>query len=117
MRTFILHMYVERLKYYSLNVEGKETYKRLYAAVHLDLISPVLFNSSLERVILVKLIKPLSLYSDSVWQPVKYYPIRKQSFQTIKVKITNENLKPIFFVDDTSRICLVLHIRPIKHDF
>lgn len=115
MRTFIIHLYIERLRYFNTHVEGLDTYRRIFAVLHCDLITPSFFNSSFERVILTKLIRPLSTYNDNVMPPIKYYPISKLSFQTIKIKITNENLKLLHFVDDTSRICLVLHIKPIVH--
>lgn len=116
-RTFIIRLYNERVKFYSINQEGSHTFQRIFLVVETDLIHPVFFNNQLRQVVLTKLCKPLNHYDDSVVQPIKYYNIKKKIISSIKFSITNENFKKIQFVDDTTRICFVLHFKPIKNDF
>lgn len=80
-----------------------------YLYVYCDIVSPTRFGNQIVN-ILDAIPLPNDVTSKGV-NPVMYKPLARTSIESVGIKITNQNGKPIYFEDNHSVTC-VLHIRP-----
>ena len=80
-----------------------------YLYVYSDIISPTRFGNQITNIL-----DALALPHDTLGKginPIMYKPLTASHIQSVAIKITNQNGKPIYFEDGHSVTC-VLHIRP-----
>ena len=80
-----------------------------YLYVYSDIISPTRFGNQI-----LNILDAIPLNHDGTSKgvnPIMYKPVAFSHIQSIAIKITNQNGKPIYFEDGHSVTC-VLHIRP-----
>ena len=80
-----------------------------YLYVYSDIISPTRFGNQI-----VNILDAIPLPHDSTSKgvnPIMYKPLTASNIQSVAIKITNQNGRPIYFEDGHSVTC-VLHIRP-----
>ena len=80
-----------------------------YLYVYSDIITPTRFGNQIVN-ILDAIPLPHETTSKGV-NPIMYKPVATSTIQSVAIKITNQNGKPIHFEDGHSVTC-VLHIRP-----
>lgn len=80
-----------------------------YIYVYSDIITPTRFANQIVNII-DAIPLPNDVSSKGI-NPIMYLPLSKSSFDSVGIKITNQNGKPIHFEDNHSITC-ILHIRP-----
>lgn len=115
LRTCVIRLYNASQKTATNTYQNENTYKNLFIALHCNIIQPQQFNGHLKRVIYTRFVKPVIDYSGGLnfpVNPVRYYPVKVKRIDSIDFEITDENFSKVHFVDDTSKICVVLHFKP-----
>lgn len=110
-RSFVLKLYNARKTYFTKNSEGQLTYQNIIMNIHCNLISSQYFNQKLAKIIFTKFVTPMVIYQGDVPYPYKYFPVQKNTFTEINFKITDENFRQLFFIDDSSKMCMILHFK------